>query len=105
MKIDSMTNPRLVENDVIFDTNLGDVSLSINAIRNILSFSTDIIAGMSERENVEPVLNPDGSKAQFLPKINGVGFRCNCGCNVFHKPDRKIPSIYECNACGIEYET
>jgi hypothetical protein len=37
--------------------------------------------------------------------VNGQRFRCNCGGNVFHKPDACRPEIYECNGCGEWYES
>lgn len=46
---------------------------------------------------------PDGSIENFLLKVVGKQFRCDCGSNVFHKPDRKYPEIYECNGCGSRY--
>jgi len=30
-------------------------------------------------------------------KVNGKGFRCSCGCNVFIKIDK---TKYKCNVCG-----
>ena len=36
-----------------------------------------------------------------LVMVNGKSFRCNCGCNVFHKGD--IEGIWICNACYTEY--
>ncbi len=41
----------------------------------------------------------------FIIKINGKRFYCNCRCNVFHKPHKEIQNIYKCNACGCEYES
>ncbi len=40
----------------------------------------------------------DGSLHQFMVK----GFRCECGCNVFHKPKGK-DDIYICNYCDNRY--
>lgn len=54
---------------------------------------------------IKAVKNPDGSIENFMPKVNGKSFRCNCGCNVFHKPDDKDPDLYECNACGAWFES
>lgn len=51
----------------------------------------------------KPVMK-DGKVENFMPKINGHHFVCNCGCNVFHKPDDKRLNIYECNACGTWYQ-
>ena len=35
---------------------------------------------------------------------NGAYFRCQCGCNVFHKPDDTKLELYQCNACDTQYE-
>lgn len=32
----------------------------------------------------------------------GKSFKCECGCNVFHRPEEN-PDKFECNACGIWY--
>lgn len=37
---------------------------------------------------------------------NKTAFRCECGCNVFHRvTDSERPGkvIYKCNACGMWY--
>lgn len=47
---------------------------------------------------------PDGSVENFTLKVGGKSFRCQCGGNVFHKPDRKHLELYECNACEVRYE-
>jgi hypothetical protein len=39
---------------------------------------------------------------QFMPKVDGKSWRCECGANVFHKPEGE-PDIFECNACGAWY--
>ena len=54
-------------------------------------------------EPMEPVKLPDGSIENFMPRIDGKTFRCACGCNVFHKPDRKRPEVYQCNGCDVRY--
>lgn len=65
-----------------------------------------ILRGMAERleeRKPQPVLNPDGSLKCFMPKVGGKGFKCSCGCNVFHKPDDTKPDIFACNACPAVY--
>jgi hypothetical protein len=52
---------------------------------------------------MEPLLHEDGTLHQFMPKVNGVTFRCECGCNVFHKPDKDDPELFECNSCQTWY--
>ena len=49
------------------------------------------------------VLREDGRLHEFTLKIAGKCFFCNCDCNVFHKPDRNQPELYECNACGTRF--
>lgn len=44
----------------------------------------------------------------ILVKVNGVPFRCNCGCNVFrhpYDPKTQTPILdkYNCNGCGTTY--
>jgi hypothetical protein len=51
----------------------------------------------------KPLLHPDGSLHQFMLKVGGSHFRCECGCNVFHKPDDTDLELYECNSCGNWY--
>lgn len=62
------------------------------------------VASKEETTVPEPVRRPDGSLHEFLLKSEGKSFRCSCGCNVFHKPDRTKPNIYQCNACEARYE-
>lgn len=50
------------------------------------------------------VLDKNGKLENFLISIAGKNFKCSCGCNCFHKPDKNNKYIYECNACGILYE-
>ncbi len=57
---------------------------------------------------LEPVLDLLGNVKQSmiqLPKFNGRSFKCKCGGNVFHQPDKTRPNIYECNSCGTWYES
>ena len=39
----------------------------------------------------------------IMVKINGESFRCDCGCNVFHKPDKDNENKYVCNSCYATY--
>ena len=50
------------------------------------------------------VRTSDGKVENFMPRVSGKAFRCQCGANVFHKPDMRRPEIYECNGCGVWYE-
>ena len=52
----------------------------------------------------QPVTLADGSIQNFMLRINGKPYRCDCGCNVFHKPDRRYLDLYECNGCEQRFE-
>ena len=55
-----------------------------------------------EEPETEPVLHDDGTVACFMVKDpDGNPFRCECGANVLHKPDRTDLTLYECNGCGV----
>lgn len=51
-------------------------------------------------DELKPVLLPDGSLHQYTISIEGNFFFCECGCNVFHKPDDRNLNKYKCNSCG-----
>lgn len=59
---------------------------------------------LEARLPIKPVRNLDGSLENFTVRIAGKLHRCECGCNVFHKPDDKNLDLYECNACGQQFE-
>jgi hypothetical protein len=42
----------------------------------------------NEESKLNPVCNLDGNLMPFITKVDGKPFRCDCGCNVFHKPDK-----------------
>ena len=52
-----------------------------------------------------PLLKEDGSLHQSTLKLNGVSYRCHCGCNVFHHPDKESLNLYECNSCKEVFDT
>lgn len=52
----------------------------------------------------QPLLAEDGKLHNFTLRIAGKPYRCACRCNVFHKPDRTNLELYECNACGQQFE-
>jgi hypothetical protein len=54
---------------------------------------------------ITPLRHPGGSLHQFTLKDMGNPFRCECGCNVFHKPDDTDLDLYECNGCGDWYRS
>jgi hypothetical protein len=47
---------------------------------------------------------PDVGHENFIVRVGGKLFRCDCGCNVFHKPKRGYMHLYECNGCGSRYK-
>ena len=54
-------------------------------------------------EYANAVKLPDGSLHQFTLRVGGKAFRCACGCNVFHKPNKENLDLFECNGCGEQY--
>lgn len=44
--------------------------------------------------------SPVREQESFMPRVNGLPFRCECGCNVFHKDGE---GRYCCNACPLVY--
>jgi len=50
-----------------------------------------------------PVTTSDGKIENFVQMVGGKSFRCECGANVFHKPDKADLMLYKCNSCGNEY--
>lgn len=91
---------------------LKDQLADLAKIANRLGFcdAADFLEGeygdsKKESEKPEPLLGENGEVLQSTLKINGKSFRCNCGCNVFHRPDKNKPDIYKCNCCDTYYET
>lgn len=41
-------------------------------------------------------------EADWMPRIDGKAFRCECGCNVFRK-SAIVTNRYKCNSCGATY--
>ena len=60
--------------------------------------------GYYPEEAIEPVRLPDGSLQSFLLRVAGKPFRCSCGSNVLHKPDKNKLELYKCNGCGATFE-
>ena len=48
--------------------------------------------------------NLETTGENLMPKVQGVAFRCHCGCNVFQKLVDE-PHIYKCNACEELYSS
>ena len=57
-----------------------------------------------EDKGPQPVLLPGGELQQFTLRIASKPYRCPCGCNVFHKPNRENVGLYECNGCEQQFE-
>lgn len=55
-----------------------------------------------EYENA--VRTSDGEVESFFLKIGGVNWRCECGSNCLHKPDKENLNLFKCNGCGLEFE-
>lgn len=51
-----------------------------------------------------PLVDENGKLIESMIKLDGKPFRCECGCNVFHRPDRDAPEIYQCNCCDNTFE-
>lgn len=52
----------------------------------------------------QAVLDEEGDVKSFTIKVEGSQFRCRCGANCFHKPDRENLDLYRCNSCYTTYE-
>jgi len=48
--------------------------------------------------------NLETTGKNVMPKVQGYGFICNCGCNVFQKLVDE-PHVYKCNACEELYSS
>ena len=49
----------------------------------------------------EPVEHVRDEARQVMPRVDGVSFRCECGCNVFTEIGTKR---YRCNSCDATYQ-
>jgi hypothetical protein len=58
----------------------------------------------NETNRIKPVRMNDGKLENFILKVAGKPFRCQCGCNVFHKPDDTRLEHYKCNGCELAYD-
>jgi hypothetical protein len=68
-------------------------------------FSGEMIEiDLDNKSRLNKVQNLDRDNEVYTVKVNGAPFYCECGCNVFNKPDNNRPKLYECNACGLWYE-
>lgn len=63
-----------------------------------IAIATSLVHDLDDVPTTTPVMK-DGKVKNFMIK----GFRCNCGCNVFHKPDDKNLNFYQCNGCETTY--
>ena len=43
------------------------------------------------------------STNDVMVMIDGKTFRCDCRCNVFHKPDPADATLLVCNSCGARW--
>ncbi len=51
------------------------------------------------------VKTADGKLDNFMIRLSEKPYRCECGCNVFHKPNKDRMDIFRCNSCGVTFET
>lgn len=59
---------------------------------------------MTEDKFKDAVKHENGDPKNFTIKLKGKPFRCDCKCNVFHKPNKENLNQYKCNSCGTVYE-
>jgi hypothetical protein len=67
---------------------------------------------MDQEANVSPAQPAPVSRdtrpeerLNYMPKVEGKSFRCECGCNVFHKEEcDEHAEEFVCNACGQRFE-
>ena len=54
--------------------------------------------------NNDFVKNEDGKVKDFMVFLEGKerSFRCDCGCNIFHKPIND-DAVYICNSCDMRF--
>lgn len=55
-------------------------------------------------DKTKAVLTEDGKIESFTLTVGGKSFRCQCGANCFHKPDRNDLDKYRCNSCNTTYQ-
>jgi hypothetical protein len=74
------------------------------------AFTLGMLVGMSVSEEPkfakpeeEPLINGDGSLYNTTLKVAGKPYRCECGCNVFHHPDKTDMDLYQCNGCDNRF--
>lgn len=79
----------------------------------ILKIAKDLQKGVINTQTARTLLlylfgvssrNLETTGENFMPKVQGVAFRCHCGCNVFQKLVDE-PHIYKCNACEELYSS
>ena len=68
---------------------------------------TQMIKGTMEAlEKVRGKYVPENLRKDSILKVDGVTYRCSCGCNVFQKVRcNGLISEYRCNSCGNKVET
>lgn len=43
-------------------------------------------------------------RRDYMVRIGGKSFHCDCGCNVFRKPEPGTrPHLFQCNSCGARW--
>lgn len=51
------------------------------------------------------VRTEDGNVKSFILNVGGKPFRCRCGANCFHKPNKDDLELYACNSCDTWYHS
>ncbi len=59
----------------------------------------ELQAELDRRQSDEHV---EVGEDDYMPRVQGVTFRCECGCNVFRKATHD-EAVYVCNACKLRY--
>lgn len=88
-----------------FTAKLSAIPTPSDAIENArpsgdLSEAVGVVEGSRVGSHYLAVAVAQPRREQVMPRVNGVPFRCPCGCNVFTK---EREHRYSCNACGEWY--
>jgi len=80
-----------------------DVNCALgHGTKELISKINNLLEMLNPNKKLRKLDKIDYSKSSFI-NIDGVNFRCSCGCNVFHH-EYADESIYTCNICNTEYK-
>jgi len=88
----------------IYDAKLEDGKIIVRGEDTIWFGEELVTIDMGNKYLLEPIKDTDGENKYFMIKLEGKPFRCECSCNVFSKPDKSRPDLYQCNSCEQWYE-